>query len=146
MYVKTAVDKCELGTHFVSQVLSDGDYQNPLRLHMLGDLKIPAADTIANQRFILKSYYDEIEGFHRGGLLITFTVHDGGVTFSRSCVLILHKDFRDRRQGIEVMANSDGECDIEGGTVDEHKEDIFCLCRRTYDKTMDMIQCNECLE
>ena len=127
MYIKSAVDKCDLGTHFVLQVISHGDYQNPLRLHLYADLKAPAVDTISNQKFIYDSYFDEIDGFHRGGLLITFTNHEICPPKSFSCVLLLQKEYRIQRTSVEeIVANIEAE---HGGGRKKMKvkENLYCI-------------------
>ena len=100
VYVKMAVDKCELGTHFVMGVLSSNDYQNPKSLHLFGDIKAPAVDTFENHMFILKQYHDEIDGFIRGGMILTISNHREFPVKSHSCVMILHKDYRIQRNSV----------------------------------------------
>ena len=136
-----------LGTHFVSQVVSSNGYQNPQRLHLFGDLKAPASDTASNHKYILGSYYDEIDGFHRGGIMITLTLHHKINSVSHSCVLILNKAYRINRAAQQEIARA-----LDEDKIDEEnerngpEEKLYCICREPYDDTRDMVECTNCGE
>ena len=147
VYFKTAVDKCDLGTHFVSQVVSSNGYQNPQRLHIFGDLKAPASDTVSNHKYILDSYYDEIDGFHRGGIVITFTVHHEEYPVSHSCVLLLHKAYRIKRAVKQEIARKLDEIKTDEDIKrNDREEKLYCHCREPYNATRNMIECTNCKE